>query len=170
MLRNRGVDFLSLGAASVLLCLIATTARSQEIRRVAEPFEQVRMARGGYVCDGKLTVSPIDNTYDTVSCSGALYNAADYAAVYTKLSRDELTAMNANTRAALNHDIKAAIQGQFQLLPTNLRQLAAIQALEKGLMDSVDEKLPEGRGNMRAPRSAGSAPGNASTNPPPAQE
>jgi hypothetical protein len=170
MIRIERRGLFPFGTVLVLLALSAGSALSQEIRRVAEPFEQVRMARGGYVCDGKLTVSPIDNTYDTVSCSGPMYNAADYAALYTKLSRDELTAMNANNRAALNHDIKAAIQGQFQLLPANLRQLAAIQALEKGLMDSVDEKLPEGRGNMRAPRPAGSAPGNASANPPPAQE
>jgi hypothetical protein len=167
---TRGWGLFSLSTASVLLVLSASSARSQEIRRVAEPFEQVRMARGGYVCDGKLTVSPIDNTYDTVSCSGPMYNAADYAAVYTKLSRDELAEMNANNRAALNRDLKAAIHGQFQSLPTNLRQLAAIQTLEKGLMDSVDEKLPEGRGNNRGPRSGGSAPASAPTSPPPAQE
>jgi hypothetical protein len=128
------------------------------------------MAHGGYVCDGKLTVSPIDPSYDMVSCTGPIYNAVDYGAVYTKLSRDELTQMNATARAALNRDLKAAIHDQFQTLPTNLRQLAAIQTLEKGVMDSIDEKLPEGRGNTRAPRPAGSAPAAAPGTPAPTQE
>ena len=131
MVRPRSSRFLSLAAACVFLLLGASTARSQEIRRAAEPYQQVKMARGGYVCDGKLTVSPIDATYDMVSCTGPIYNAVDYGAQYAKLSRDELKEMNANSRAALNHDLKAAIHGQFQLLPTNLRQLATIQALER---------------------------------------
>ena len=129
----------------------AGSALSQEIRRVAEPFQKVRMAHGGYVCDGKLTVVPIDDTYDTVSCSGPIYNAGDYAAVYTKQSHDELAAMNANTRAALNHDLKAAIHSQFQMLPANIRQAAVIQSLEQNILDSIDEKLPEGRGGTRPP-------------------
>ena len=159
-----------LGAMTALVALCGGRAYSQEMRRVAEPFQQVKMAHGGYVCDGKLTVNPIDPTYDMVSCSGPIYNAVDYGAVYTKLSRDELAALNANTRAALNHDLKAAIHSQFQALPTNLRQLAAVQTLEKGLMDSIDERLPEGRGNPRAPRPSGSAPAATATSPPPAQE
>ena len=170
MLKTRGIDLISVGAASVLLLLSAARARSQEIRRVAEPFESVRMAHGGYVCDGKLTISRIDDTYDTVSCSGPMYNAADYTAVYTRRSHDELAQMSAEARAAINRDLKAAVHRQFQALPGNLRQTAAIQSLEQGLIDSIDERLPEGRGNNRPPAPRGSAMTPAPTSPPPAQE
>jgi hypothetical protein len=166
MLENRTISRFGLGSAFVLMCLGATAAFSQEIRRVAEPFQPVRMAHGGYVCDGKLTVAPIDDSYDTVTCSGAVYNAADYAAVYTKLSRDELAEMGATARAALNHDLKAAIQNQFQSLPAELRQLAAIQTLQRNVMDSIDEKLPEGRGTSRAPRPRQNTPGAPISRPP----
>jgi hypothetical protein len=159
MLKNRAVTQLWWGAALVLIGLDPTAAFSQEIRQVAEPHQSVRMAHGGYVCDGKLTVSPIDDTYDMITCSGPVYNTADYAAVYIKRSHDELVEMSATTRAALNHDLKAAIQTHFQSLPGDLRQLAAIQALERSVMDSIDEKLPEGRGNLRVPRPGTSTSG-----------
>jgi len=133
--------------------LVSLTARAQEIRPVAQPNESVRMAHGGYVCEGRTSVTPIDNSYDTVTCSGPMYNASDYVALYTKLNHDELVKMNANASAALNRDIKAAIQKQFNELPPNLRQMAAIQNLEKSLSEYVDERLPEERGTA-APRPA----------------
>ena len=55
-------------AASAKICvlpsiaatlLFATGAQAQEIRRVAEPNQPVRMTHNGYVCAGQLTVSPI---------------------------------------------------------------------------------------------------------------
>lgn len=155
-------------AAALSLCLgaalVSCTARAQEIRPVAQPNESVRMAHGGYVCEGRASISPIDSSYDTVSCSGPMYNASDYIALYTKLNHDELVKMNANTTATLNRDMKAAIQKHFNELPANLRQMAAIQNLEKSLSDYVDERLPEGRGSAaphqsHTPREHVSAPG-----------
>lgn len=170
MIKPHGIRCTSFAAVFVVLCLSAGKARSQEIRRVAEPSQQVRMAHGGYVCDGKLTVSALDDTYDMVSCSGPIYNAADYEAVYTKRNHDELAAMNANTQEALSRDLKAAIHRQFLLLPASLLQTAAIQNLEQSLINSVDERLPEGRGNIRLRRPASSTPANAPAGPPPSQE
>ncbi len=147
---------------------VSLTTWAQEIRPVAQPNEAVRMAHGGYVCDGRTDITPIDDSYDTVTCSGLMYNASDYMALYTKLNHDELVKINANTTAAINRDIKAAIQKQFGALPPNLRQMAAIQNLEKSLSEYVDERLPEGRGNgpSRPSRSAGtshaSVPGGSS--------
>jgi hypothetical protein len=150
--------------SGLFLCLAAAlgslTAHAQEIRRVAQPNESVRLPHGSYVCDGQTTTSPVDETYDMVTCTGPIYNAGDYAALFTKLNHDELLKLNdltklnhdelvnfnANTQAALNRDIRAAIHRQFQGLPANLRQAAAVQNLEKSLSDYVDERLPEGRG------------------------
>jgi hypothetical protein len=155
-------------AATLSLCLCAAllsfTAHAQEIRPVAQPDEAVRMAHGGYVCEGRTSITPIDNSYDTVSCSGPIYNAGDYMALYTKLNHDELVKMNANTAEALNRDIKTAIQKRFNELPPNLRQMAAIQNLERSLSEYVDERLPEGRGTAaprraHPPASHASAPG-----------
>jgi len=166
MSRSRILPLISLTFGLGALVQSTTSAHGQEIRRVAEPFEQVRMARGGYICDGKLTVSPIDTTYDIVSCSGPMYNATDYAALYAKLNRDELAKLNANNEAAINRDLKAAVHKQIQALPANLRQMAAIQNLEQGIMDSIDQRLPEGRGSPRAPRPGGPAPATGPASPP----
>jgi len=134
--------------AASMLCLVAcftSFTDGQEIRRVAQPNESVRVAHGGYVCEGQFTTSPIDETYDMVTCTGPLYNASDYAALYTKLNHDELVKLNANSQRAINRDLKAAIQKQFNDLPSNLRQMAAIQSLEKSLTDYVNARLPAGR-------------------------
>jgi hypothetical protein len=64
--------------------LLSFTAHAQEIRRVAQPNESVRMAHGSYVCDGHITTSPIDETYDMVTCTGPIYNASDYAALFNQ--------------------------------------------------------------------------------------
>jgi hypothetical protein len=80
----------------------------------------------------------------------------------TKLNHDELVKLNANTQAAVNRDIKAAIHKQFQELPANLRQMAVIQNPEKSLSDYVDARLPEGRGgNFPRPARPGSSPASA---------
>jgi len=128
------------------LTLAAGAARAQEIRRIAEPNQAIRMAHGSYVCEGRLSVSPIDSTYDMVTCSGPIYNSMDYQAVYTKLSRDELVKLNVNTAQVISHDLKAAIDKRFRELPVDLQHSAAIQNLEKNLMSDVDLRLPEGRG------------------------
>jgi len=50
-------------ASLALLSLLAAGAlRAQEIRPIAGPNESVKMGRGGYVCEGQLTHTPIDNT------------------------------------------------------------------------------------------------------------
>jgi hypothetical protein len=132
--------------AEGLLSFTPFTACAQEIRPVARPNEAVRVAHGGYVCEGRATITPIDDSYDTVSCSGPMYNSADYVALYTKLNYDELVKMNSNAQEAINRDLKAAIQRRFSELPPNLREMAAIQNLEKSLSEYVDERLPQGRG------------------------
>ena len=81
MVRTRGMACFSLMATPLVMGMAGVRLQSQEIRRVAEPGQQVRRARGGYICEGKLNVSPIDATYDMVSCSGPIFNAADYAAL-----------------------------------------------------------------------------------------
>lgn len=147
------------------LCLsaafVSIAAHAQEIRPVAQPNESVRMAHGGYVCEGRTSISPIDSSYDSVTCSGPMYNASDYVALYTKLNHDELVKMNANAAEALNRDLKAAIQKHFNELPANLRQMSAIQNLEKSLSEYVDERLPEGRG--AAPHPSHPSAGHTST-------
>lgn len=157
---------LTINSFALSLCigvaLVSFNARAQEIRPVAQPNESVRMAHGGYVCEGRTSITPIDSSYDTVTCSGPMYNASDYIAVYTKLNHDELVKMNANTTATLNRDMKAAIQKHFNELPANLRQMAAIQNLEKSLSDYVDERLPETRGST-APHPSHSSTGHAGT-------
>jgi hypothetical protein len=121
------------------------------------------MGRGGYVCEGKLTHTPIDAaedwTYEMVQCTGPIYNSYDYAALNAKLSRDELVKLNEalaqlNTtnsatldnlnrqRQTLNSDLKATIEKQFQDLPHDVSLTAAIQNLKKNLLQYVDERLP----------------------------
>jgi len=147
----------ALGAFALVagLTLAAGAARAQEIRRIAEPNQAIRMAHGSYVCEGHLSLSPIDNTYDMVSCSGPMYNSVDYQALYGKLSRDELVKLNSNAELMLSRDLKAAIDRRFRELPSDLLRSAAIQNLEKSLMGDVDRRLPEGRGETPpAPRAA----------------
>ena len=132
-----------------LLCvvaafLVASGVYAQEIRRVAEPNQPVRMTHNGYVCAGTLTVTPIDETYDTVMCSGPVFAASDYEAVYQKRAYDELVKINGARVDLLNHDLKGAIERRFSELPRDMQQLAAIQGLKRSLNDYVDQRLPAG--------------------------
>src|SRR5215472_4566324 len=128
----------------VATLLAASGAQAQEIRRVAEPNQPVRMAHNGYVCAGTLTVSPIDDTFDMVTCSGPVFAASDYEAVYQKKAYDELVKINQARMDVLNHDLKAAIYKHFGELPRDMQQLAAIQGLKRSLNDYVDQRLPAG--------------------------
>ncbi|HEY6290467.1 MAG TPA: hypothetical protein VI455_02765 [Terriglobia bacterium] len=162
-----GTIRITTGALALLaaLLLAAGVARAQQIRRIAEPNQTVRMAHGSYVCDGRLSLSPIDDTYDMVTCSGPIYNSSDYQALNTKLSLDELVKLNAHTEQALNHDLKAGIDRRFRELPSDLLHSAAIQSLEKSLMNDVDRRLPEGRGDDTQPGRRGAATGQPSSEP-----
>jgi hypothetical protein len=121
------------------------------------------MGRGGYICEGHLTHTPIDATedwtYEMVQCTGPIYNANDYAALHAKLSRDELVKLNsaldqlnATSRAtqdsldkqvqALNGDLRATIEKRFQDLPHDVLQSADIQNLKKTLIEYIDQRLP----------------------------
>jgi hypothetical protein len=144
------------------------------------------MGRGGYVCEGQLTHTPIDATenwtYEMVQCTGPMYNSTDYAALNTKLSREELVKLNAaldrlnaTSRAtqdaldrqvqALNSELKATIERRFQDLPHDVLLSAAIQNLKKSLIEYVDQRLPRTpQNNPPAPRS--SAPAKSQPNPP----
>jgi len=126
------------------MLLIAAGAQAQEIRRVAEPNQPVRMTHNGYVCVGTLTVTPIDETYDTVTCSGPVFAASDYQAVYQKRAYDELVKINEARVDVLNHDLKAAIEKRFSELPRDMQQLASIQSLKRSLTEYVDQRLPAG--------------------------
>ena len=90
----------ALGSAAVALCCLLNIGalRAQEIRVVAEPNQSIRMGRGGYVCEGQLTHTPIDAnenwTYEMVQCTGPMYNSYDYAALHAKLDHDELLRLN----------------------------------------------------------------------------
>lgn len=85
--------------AAPLLWVTAGGASAQEIRPIAEPNQSIKMGRGGYVCEGQLTHTAIDDTDDwtreMVRCTGPIYSAADYAALNAKLNRDELVKLNA---------------------------------------------------------------------------
>lgn len=124
--------------------LIVSDAHAQEIRRVAEPNQPVRMTHNGYVCAGTLTVTPIDETYDTVTCSGPVFAASDYQAVYQKRAYDELVKISEARVDVLNHDLKAATERRFSELPRDMQHLAAIQNLKRSLSDYVDQRLPAG--------------------------
>ena len=127
------------------------------------------MGRGGYVCEGQLTHTPIDKTpadatqnwtYDEmVQCTGPIYNSNDYAALHAKLNLDALAklsaaldrlnatssatqdALNKQTQA-LNSDLRAIIEKRFQDLPHDVLLKAAVQNLKKNLIECVDQKLP----------------------------
>jgi len=160
-------------AVRLLFCMaisfaFATEAQAQEIRRVAEPNQPVRMTHNGYVCAGQLNISPIDDTYDMVTCSGPVYATPDYAAVYQKRTYDELVKLNNARMDAISRDLKAAIDRRFGELPRDLQQLAAIQSLRRNLAEDNDQRLtPESGSNTgrRTPAPANPRPGPASNEP-----
>jgi hypothetical protein len=144
----------------------ATGARAQEIRRVAEPNQPVRMTHNGYVCAGRLNVAPIDDTYDTVTCSGPIYAAPDYAAVYQKRTFDELVKLNSARMDAIDHDLRAAVNRRIGELPRDVQQSAAIQSLRRSLLEDIDRRLiTESGDNVASPRV--SAPDNSRSRPAP---
>ena len=158
---------------AALSLLTAGGLIAQEIRPIAEPNQSIRMGRGGYVCEGQLTHTPIDATenwsYEMVQCTGPIYNSSDYAALHTKFNRDELVKLNAaldrlnatnsatqdelNKQAqVLNSDLRAFIDKRFQDLPHDVSLTAAIQNLKKGLIEDIDQRVP------RIPPTSPSAP------------
>ena len=62
MSKTRKTARLTLWSASLALLSLLTAGalRAQEIRPIAEPNQSVKMGRGGYVCEGQLTHTPID--------------------------------------------------------------------------------------------------------------
>ena len=111
---RRAVCF-TIGSASaaVLSLLTVWSLRAQEIRPLAAPAQSIRMGRGGYVCEGHLTHTPIDATedwtYEMVQCSGPIYSSSDYAALHAKLNHDEMVKLNAaldllNTTSSATQD------------------------------------------------------------------
>jgi len=148
---------------ALLSLLTAGALRAQEIRPIAEPNQSVKMGRGGYVCEGQLTHTPIDATgnwtYEMVQCTGPIYNANDYMALNAKLSHDELVKLNAaldrlNATSsatqdlldqqvqAFDRDLRATIEKRFHDLPNDVLLSPAIQNLKKSLMEYVDQRLP----------------------------
>jgi hypothetical protein len=165
MSKIRKTARLILWSASLALfsLLTAGALRAQEIRTIAEPNQSVKMARGGFVCEGQLTHTPIDATenwsYEMVQCTGPIYNSNDYMALNTKLNHDELVKLNAAldrlnatssaTQDALNEqvqafnrDLRAMIEKRFHDLPNDVLLSPAIQNLKKSLMEYVDQRLP----------------------------
>jgi len=179
----------TLGSASLALLsmLPAGALRAQEIRPIAEPNQSIRMGRGGYVCEGRLTHTPIDATedwtYEMVQCTGPIYSSNDYAALNAKLNHDELVKLNAaldqlnatssatqdalNKQAqALNGDLRATIEKRFQDLPHAVLLTSAIQNLKKSLLEYVDQRLPRTPpNNSPAPRSLAPAKSQPSPGP-----
>ena len=174
---------------ALLSLLTAGALRAQEIRPIAEPNQSIRMGRGGYVCEGQLTHTPIDATenwtYEMVQCTGPIYSSNDYAALNAKLSHDELVKLNAAldrlnatssaTQDALNKqvqafngDLRATIEKRFQDLPNDVLLSPAIQNLKKSLIEYVDQRLPRTpANNPPAPRS--STPEKSAPSPAPNQ-
>ena len=165
MSKIRKTARLTLWSASLALLslLAARTLRAQEIRPIAGPNESVKMGRGGYVCEGQLTHTPIDNTenwtYEMVQCTGPIYNSNDYMALHAKLGHDELVKLNAALERldasssatqdllnqqvqAFNRDLRAMIEKRFHDLPNDVLLAPAIQNLKKSLMEYVDQRLP----------------------------
>jgi len=192
MSKIRNTARLTLPSASLALLLLLTAGvlRAQEIRSIADPNQSIKMGRGGYVCEGHLTYTPIeataDLTYDEmVQCTGPIYNSNDYAARHAKLSLDELVKLNtaldqlnATSRAtqdaldkqaqALNSDLEAVIEKRFQDLPHDVLLAPAIQNLKKSLIEYVDQRLPRTPpNNPPAPRP--STPAKSQSNPAPNQ-
>jgi len=180
--------FASWSAPVALFCLLNIgTLRAQEIRVVAEPNQSIRMGRGGYVCEGQLTHTPIDATenwtYEMVQCTGPMFNSYDYAALHAKLNHDELVKLNETmdrlSRASqealdrqareLNRDLKATIESSFQGLPHDVLVSAEVQSVKKSLLEYVDQRVipgtaPLGSRPPRAPAPPGTRPG--PTSPP----
>jgi hypothetical protein len=175
--------FASWPAAVALFCLSNIgTLRAQEIRVVAEPNESIRMGRGGYICEGQLTHTPIDATenwtYEMVQCTGPIYNSYDYAALHAKLNHDELLRLNDTMdrlldRQAreLNRDLKTTIESSFQELPHDMQASADIQNLKRSLLEYVDQRVVSGITPRppRAPRSSSAPRTHTSTPPHPPQ-
>ena len=177
------------GFLAALSLLTAGGLTAQEIRPIAEPDQSIKMGRGGYVCEGHLTHTPIDATenwtYEMVQCTGPIYSSSDYAALHAKLNRDELVKLNAaldqlnatssatqdalNKQAqALNGDLRTFIDKRFQELPHDVLLTAAIQNLKKSLIEYVDQRLPSpSSNNPPAPRSP--TPAKSPPNPAPNQ-
>jgi len=164
MSRIRKTARLILWSASLALLplLTAGALRAQEIRPIAEPNESVKMGRGGYVCEGQLTHTPIDATgnwtYEMVQCTGPIYNSNDYMALNAKLGHDELGKLNAaldrlnatssatqdilNQQVqAFNRDLRATIEKRFHDLPNDVLLSPTIQNLKKSLMEYLDQRL-----------------------------
>ena len=120
------------------------------------------MGRGGYVCEGQLTHTPIDATgnwtYEMVQCTGPIYNSNDYMALNAKLGHDELGKLNAaldrlnatssatqdilNQQVqAFNRDLRATIEKRFHDLPNDVLLSPTIQNLKKSLMEYLDQRL-----------------------------
>jgi hypothetical protein len=147
------------------------------------------MGRGGYVCEGHLTHTPIDATenwtYEMVQCTGPIYSSNDYMALHAKLNRDELVKLNAaldqlNTTSsatqdalnkqlqAFNSDLRVTIEKRFQDLPNDVLLSPAIQNLKKSLTEYIDQRLPRTPpSNQPAPRS--STPSKSQPSPTPNQ-
>jgi len=147
---------------ALLPLLTAGALRAQEIRPIEEPNESVKMGRGGYVCEGQLTHTPIDATgnwtYEMVQCTGPIYNSNDYMALNAKLGHDELGKLNAaldrlnatssatqdilNQQVqAFNRDLRATIEKRFHDLPNDVLLSPTIQNLKKSLMEYLDQRL-----------------------------
>jgi len=177
------------GAVATLSLLTAGTLRAQEIRPIAEPNQSIRMGRGGYVCEGHLTHTPIDATenwtYEMVQCTGPIYSSNDYTALHAKLNRDELVKLNAaldqlNTTSsatqdalnkqlqAFNSDLRATIEKRFQDLPDDVLLSPAIQNLKKSLTEYIDQRLPRTPPN-NSPPPRSSTPSKSQPSPAPNQ-
>lgn len=174
----------ALGSALLALFSLLNVGalRAQEIRVVAEPNESIRMGRGGYVCDGRLTHTPIDATenwtYEMVQCTGPMYNSYDYEALHAKLNHDELLRLNDTMdrlldRQAreLNRDLKMTIESSFEALPHDVLAAAEVQNLKKSLLEYVDQRVVPGAGPfgprpIRTPSTPRTRP---SGTPPPTQ-
>lgn len=182
------VRFVLWSASFVLFSLLTPgTLQGQEIRPLAEPNQSIRMGRGGYICEGHLTHTPIDATenwtYEMVQCTGQIFGSGDYAALHGKLNRDELVKLNAaldqlNTTSsasqdalsrqalALNSDFRATIEKRFQDLPHDVLLTAAIQNLKKSLIDYVDQRLPRAS-PTNPPATRSTTPGKSQQSPTP---
>ena len=191
MSKSRKSARFTLWSASLALLSLLTggALRAQEIRPIAEPNQSIRMGRGGYVCEGQLTHTPIDATenwtYEMVQCTGPIYSSSDYEALNSKLSHDELVKLgaaldrlNATSSAtqdtlskqvqAFNSDLRAMIEKRFHDLPNDVLLSPAIQNLKKSLIEYVDQRLPSTTPS-NPPASRSSAPAKSQPNPAPNQ-
>jgi len=191
MSKIRKTDRFTLWSASLALLSLLTAGalRAQEIRPIAEPNQVTRVGRGGYVCEGQLTHTPIDDTrdwtYEMVQCTGPIYSSNDYWALNAKLSHDELVKLNASLDRlnvtssatqdvlnkqvqAFNRDLRAMIEKRFHDLPNDVLLSPAIQNLKKSLMEYIDQRLPSTPRN-NPPASESTKPTNGQPGPAPNQ-